>query len=1060
MIIELKLDGSARLVMPQNLYQGSNRVTDIKVVAPLGSSAALEIAFEFPSGVKTLYHPMEFVDYIAGTAVGTWRYALTSTITAEVGTVKAAINVITSDGNRTSYAIEFTVQPSILPETPETPNEDDEVWTELLQVYQNNATGLTAEIARATGVEDTINDDLQAHKVREDTINDDLQAHKVRIDNPHSVNKSQVGLGSVDNTSDLSKPVSAATQAALNLKENTANREIGSAPTDNTMLYSSSHTVRAYVTAQLTAKADLVSGKVPDTQIKQRVFNEYIPFPLNGQEGIIYVDFTNQRLSLWSDALHTYVPIPTQADLDNYISAAQKGASSGVASLDSSGKVPSSQLPSYVDDVLEYANLAAFPATGESGKIYVTRDTNKTYRWGGSVYVEISESLALGETSSTACRGDRGKTAYDHSLETGNPHNTTKVDVGLGNLTNDKQVKEDQGVENNGKILGIEDGKVIPVNAQTGGSCDCAIKSGVYDLATLTPEAAGQKVYYTYIGTIDPKTVAIPITAFGGLSVGVPYIFASMLHSHDMLTPEENWSVLNFFRHNQLLTIRVERARITFFKTFADLMHVSGNTYNTPFNFSQIMALMINGEESDFTSTTPNIITFASAHDDTDEIRIEYLAAPTMIDESLMFVENLDVAFSSFPSGDKCNVKYTSYDNDKWYQQMLIYDYDEIAHTAVFDSDQSPLPVIIEDKLDKKVSAFVSENNPDGDVVAEINENKERISNHGTRLTTLENEAGIGTEILRPVFQPDRTYVLYCFTGDGTDHLYLAEGTTNCYVNLMDGTEPIQLTYGGDITLPATTAGIRYIVITGEFQGFSINNKTDRLKYIEAIQGTNCKAIGNRAFLGCNLLEKTIIPNGITSIGSYAYSITSISSIYIPNGVTSIGEFAFSSCGRLMSARFPTSGLTFVGYNAFAACWLLNEPNIPKTAQDGAFNSCYSLKALIGKTNSTSISNHEFMACYGLTQVFLTSVISIGNYGFGNCCSLTSLALPSTLNEIGEHAFEYCISLNRIDYNGTKSDFTFGTNAFLEVKAFVYAPGAGNNFREAFVAAGGTLLNP
>lgn len=101
------------------------------------------------------------------------------------------------------------------------------------------------------------------------------------------------------------------------------------------------------------------------------------------------------------------------------------------------GKVPASQLPSYVDDVLEYADFAALPGTGESGKIYVTLDTNLTYRWSGSAYVEISASLALGETSATAYRGDRGKTAYDHSqLTSGNPHGTTKSDVGLSNVDN------------------------------------------------------------------------------------------------------------------------------------------------------------------------------------------------------------------------------------------------------------------------------------------------------------------------------------------------------------------------------------------------------------------------------------------------------------------------------------------------------------------------------------------------------------------------------------------------------------------------------------------------
>ena len=90
------------------------------------------------------------------------------------------------------------------------------------------------------------------------------------------------------------------------------------------------------------------------------------------------------------------------------ISTSAKGAASGVAELDANGLVPSSQLPSYVDDVLEYNAKSSFPTTGETGKIYVDTSTNLTYRWGGSDYVEISPSLALGTTSSTAFRGDYG----------------------------------------------------------------------------------------------------------------------------------------------------------------------------------------------------------------------------------------------------------------------------------------------------------------------------------------------------------------------------------------------------------------------------------------------------------------------------------------------------------------------------------------------------------------------------------------------------------------------------------------------------------------------------
>lgn len=86
-----------------------------------------------------------------------------------------------------------------------------------------------------------------------------------------------------------------------------------------------------------------------------------------------------------------------------------KGQPGGLAELDSTGKVPAAQLPSYVDDVLEFSTKAQFPQTGETGKIYVSKDTNLTYRWTGTQYLEISQSLALGETPSTAYPGDKGK---------------------------------------------------------------------------------------------------------------------------------------------------------------------------------------------------------------------------------------------------------------------------------------------------------------------------------------------------------------------------------------------------------------------------------------------------------------------------------------------------------------------------------------------------------------------------------------------------------------------------------------------------------------------------
>ncbi len=152
----------------------------------------------------------------------------------------------------------------------------------------------------------------------------------------------------------------------------------------------------------------------------------------------------------------------------------------GIATLDEYGHVPTAQLPSYVDDVIEgyfdkasgkfYEDSAKTKEiTPENGKIYIDIPNNVTYRWGGTTYAIVGTDLALGETSTTAYRGDRGKTAYDHSqsahartdatkveasttngnviingTETNvythpagtNPHGTTASDVGLGNVPN------------------------------------------------------------------------------------------------------------------------------------------------------------------------------------------------------------------------------------------------------------------------------------------------------------------------------------------------------------------------------------------------------------------------------------------------------------------------------------------------------------------------------------------------------------------------------------------------------------------------------------------------
>lgn len=255
-----------------------------------------------------------------------------------------------------------------------------------------------------------------------------------------NITKTNIGLGNVDNTSDENKPISTAQQTALD------------------------------------KKVDKVSGKGLST-------NDYTTEDKNKLSGIAAGATANEgtitgiKMNGVSKGTSGIVDLGTvitsHQDISGKLNVSLKGTANGLAELDSNGKVPSSQLPSYVDDVLEYSSKSVFPTTGESGKIYIDTTTNLSYRWGGTAYVEISPSLALGETSSTAYRGDRGKIAYDHSQSTHartdatkveksstngnikingtettvythpsgtNPHGTTKSDVGLGNVGNFKAV--------------------------------------------------------------------------------------------------------------------------------------------------------------------------------------------------------------------------------------------------------------------------------------------------------------------------------------------------------------------------------------------------------------------------------------------------------------------------------------------------------------------------------------------------------------------------------------------------------------------------------------------
>lgn len=157
----------------------------------------------------------------------------------------------------------------------------------------------------------------------------------------------------------------------------------------------------------------------------------------------------SNNVTITPDAANKKVTISVDdTDLSGYIPTSQKGANNGVATLDAQGKVPSSQLPSYVDDVIEgyYYNGKFYreaahttEITAEAGKIYVDLSTDKTYRWGGSAYAVISETLALGETAGTAYEGSKGKELADTVADTSAQNPTlawgTQTTLGKANGT-------------------------------------------------------------------------------------------------------------------------------------------------------------------------------------------------------------------------------------------------------------------------------------------------------------------------------------------------------------------------------------------------------------------------------------------------------------------------------------------------------------------------------------------------------------------------------------------------------------------------------------------------
>lgn len=274
----------------------------------------------------------------------------------------------------------------------------------------------------------------------------------------------------------------AATSAATATAQATASA--GSATASANSATSSANSATAAQAAQTATESarDTTLATIGTAALKANNLSDLASIPT----ALINLGLNN--VSNTSDA-NKPISTATQAALDLKENAANKGVANGYAALDAAGLVPATQLPSYVDDVLEYANLAAFPVTGEAGKIYVALDTNKTYRWSGSTYIYITS----GAVDSVA-----GKTGVVV---------LAKADVGLGNVDNTSDAN---------KPVSTAQQSALNLKLNTSGGTITANASS----AALTITQTGTGNAFVVEDSTSPDTSPFVIDADGRVIVG------------------------------------------------------------------------------------------------------------------------------------------------------------------------------------------------------------------------------------------------------------------------------------------------------------------------------------------------------------------------------------------------------------------------------------------------------------------------------------------------------------------------------------------------------------
>lgn len=352
--------------------------------------------------------------------------------------------------------------------------------------------------------------------IRENIVADvsEVIGHIDDYDNPHRVSKTQVGLGDVDNTSDVDKPISSATQTALNNINNSLDShvdnksnphavtksQVGLSNVDNTS--DLSKPISTATQNALNNKADLVGGKVPIDQLPESSSLQLGTGPDDayygdkGNVAYIHSQTTSGNPHHVTKSDVGLGDVDNTSDLDKPISSATQAALNGKADL-VNGKVPSNQLPE--SNTLELGITATTAYYGDKGKIAYdhsqlrsgnphdvtksdvglsnvdnTSDADKPISTAvqtalstkadlvngkvPSSQLPETAGLELGTTATTAYYGDKGKVAYDHSqLVSGNPHHVNKSDVGLGNVDNTSDINKPVSTAQQTAIGGVQD---------------------------------------------------------------------------------------------------------------------------------------------------------------------------------------------------------------------------------------------------------------------------------------------------------------------------------------------------------------------------------------------------------------------------------------------------------------------------------------------------------------------------------------------------------------------------------------------------------------------------